>query len=406
MSRVAWVIPAALVLGAFLGVPLSPWSTEGTSADISPPPTRIGAPAPPRRDRPDSQTGPPAQSPIEHLVVLMQENHTFDNYFGTYPGADGIPAGVCMPVNPQDTNDTRCVTPFHLEPGAHQLDEGDSTEGHIAPVDPDHSQSTFQAQYNNGRLDGFVYALNQRNQDGRIAMGYYDARDLPYYWAIADQYVLFDRFFSSASGGSVLNHFFWVAGASGGNQDRFARAGANDLPTIFDRLEQHGVSWKFYIQNFDANLTYRNANMYPGNRASQVTWAPVLAMDRFIDDPRLSSHLADLDQYYVDLQDGKLPAVAYSRPLGNQRTPARPNPVGTALRSLTRQRADPQQRLEELGVYVGVRRLGRLVRSRTAAAGGRIRVRLPCPSAARQSVRTPWVCGSYCAGLRLDPAIH
>lgn len=321
MRRVAWLLPGALVLGGVLGVPLAPWSSEGTSADISPPPTRIGAPAPPKRDTSDSQNGPQAQTPIEHFVILMQENHTFDNYFGTYPGADGIPPGVCMPVNPQDTGDARCVTPFHLEPGARQLDDSGTSEGHVAPVDPDHSQSTFQAQYNNGRLDGFVYALNLRNQDGRIAMGYYDARDLPYYWAIADQYVLFDRFFSSASGGSVINHFFWIAGASGGNQDRFARAGANDLPTIFDRLEQHGISWKFYIQNFDANLTYRNAHLYPGNRASQVTWAPVLAMDRFIDDPRLFSHLADLDQYYVDLQNETLPAVAYLVPSGTSEHP-------------------------------------------------------------------------------------
>ena len=45
--------------------------------------------------------GPPApRTPIRHLVMLMQENHSFDNYFGTYPGADGLPAGVCMPVLP------------------------------------------------------------------------------------------------------------------------------------------------------------------------------------------------------------------------------------------------------------------------------------------------------------------
>src|SRR5215471_13151373 len=47
-----------------------------------------------------------AKTPIQHIVVLMQENHTFDNYFGTYPGADGIKPGTCMPVNPQDKTNT------------------------------------------------------------------------------------------------------------------------------------------------------------------------------------------------------------------------------------------------------------------------------------------------------------
>ena len=63
-------------------------------------------------------------------------------------------------------------------------------------------------------MDGFVSALNARNQDGKLAMGYYDDRDIPYYWNLADNYVLFDQFFSSASDGSFSNHMYWVAGIS------------------------------------------------------------------------------------------------------------------------------------------------------------------------------------------------
>ena len=51
-------------------------------------------------------------TPIEHFIVLMQENHTFDNYFGTYPGADGIPEGVCMPADPFDKTNKECIEPF------------------------------------------------------------------------------------------------------------------------------------------------------------------------------------------------------------------------------------------------------------------------------------------------------
>ena len=102
-------------------------------------------------------------TPIEHFVMVMQENHTFDNYFGTYPGADGFPAGLKMPVDPNDP-DAGTVEPWHI--------------GKASITDLNHSLSTFKDQFNNGKMDGFVWALNKRNQDGRLAMGYYDDRDL------------------------------------------------------------------------------------------------------------------------------------------------------------------------------------------------------------------------------------
>ena len=80
------------------------------------------------------------KTPIKHFLVLMQENHTFDNYFGTYPGAEGIPEGTCIPVDPFDKSNTECVEPFHI---------GDR------PIeDLDHSDSTFELQYND---NWFVY---------------------------------------------------------------------------------------------------------------------------------------------------------------------------------------------------------------------------------------------------------
>ena len=245
------------------------------------------------------------KTPIQHFVVLMQENHTFDNYFGTYPGAEGIPEGTCIPVDPFDSANTECVEPFHI---------GDR------PIDDlDHSLSTFNLQYNKGKMNGFVYALNQRNQNGAMAMGYYDDRDLPYYWNLADEYVLFDRFFSSDHGGSFANHMYWVSAHPGGDQD--AKNGYADVPTIFDRLEERGVSWKFYVQNYDPLITYRTLDTVSGNRASQVIWVPLLNMDRFLDDPKLNSHIVDLNQYFVDLENGTLPEVAYIAPSGASEHP-------------------------------------------------------------------------------------
>ena len=72
-------------------------------------------------------------------------------------------------------------------------------------------------------------------------MGYYDDRDVPYYYNVADNYVLFDRFFSSARAGSRTNHVYWVTGTSGGSlNDSLPPGGLGNLPTIFDRLQAAG----------------------------------------------------------------------------------------------------------------------------------------------------------------------
>ncbi|HSD84761.1 MAG TPA: alkaline phosphatase family protein, partial [Anaerolineae bacterium] len=253
----------------------------------------------------DASQAPKPNTPIEHFIVLMQENHTFDNYFGTYPGAEGFPAGTCMPVDPTIKGSTDCVKPYHI---------GDR------PIDDlDHSLGTFNAQYNNGKMNGFVYALNQRNQNGALTMGYYDDRDIPYYWNLADEYVLFDHFFSSDHGGSFANHMFWVTGQQGGS--RATEEGYDDLTTIFDRLEERGISWKFYVQNYDPKINYRSLSQYSGNRASQIIWVPLLNIGRFLDDPKLASHIVDMSQYYKDLENGTLPAVAYIAPAGASEHP-------------------------------------------------------------------------------------
>jgi phospholipase C len=102
-----------------------------------------------------------------------------------------------------------------------------------------------------------------------------------------------------------------------------------DLPTIFDRLQEAGISWKFYVQNYDPDINYRNMGTN-GNRASQVIWVPLLNMDRFLDDPVLSAHIVDLDEYYTDLRNGTLPAVAYIVPSGASEHP--PSSVETGQR--------------------------------------------------------------------------
>ena len=93
-----------------------------------------------------------------------------------------------------------------------------------------------------------------------------------------------------------------------------------DKPTIFDRLQEAGISWKFYVQNYDPTITYRNLGT-SGNRASQVIWVPLLNFDRFLDNPDLASHIVNLDQYYIDLNNDDLPAVSYIIPSGASEHP-------------------------------------------------------------------------------------
>ncbi len=113
-------------------------------------------------------------------------------------------------------------------------------------------------------MDGFIRAASvDRQSVERSVMGYYDGRDLPFYWNVADEYVLFDRFFAASPDGSVANHRLWVSG-------------------IFGRLQKRGISWKFYVQDYDPRL---------GPGSAQAVRVPLR-------DPRLARHIVDLDEYY------------------------------------------------------------------------------------------------------------
>lgn len=244
--------------------------------------------------QPSSGPDSTAASKIQHLLVILQENHTFDNYFGTYPGTDNLSNAPPVPVNPREATSPR-VTPYHL------------TEART--VDLNHAGPTARAAYNGGRMDGFVAAQSDRKLPGNVALGYYDGRDLPYYWHLARNYVLADRFFSSAMGGSLINHQYWVAARSSGTGEAIPSNGVN-LLTIFDRLEESHVSWKFYIKNYEPKLDFRHING-DDPKDSQLAWIPPLTMPSFVDNPQRMAKLTDLSQLYTDLAHGDFPAVSY-----------------------------------------------------------------------------------------------
>lgn len=238
-------------------------------------------------------------TPVKHFVTVMQEMRSFDSYFGTYPGADGIPDDVCMPAPPASGDP--CVEPFAI---------GNQRSRRLQD-----DRATFAAQYANGAMNGFVTAQSTRGVTNPLPMAHYDGNQLPYYWSLARNYVLFDRYFSSAGAGSAANHLFWVAATSGGSTS--VPTGSVDLTTIFDRLQDKGVSWKFYVQDYDPSVTGRTA----AAGSTQVERVPLLGMSRFLDDPELARHIVPIDEYYDDLGRDELPAVAYIVPSGSSETP-------------------------------------------------------------------------------------
>jgi phospholipase C len=269
----------------------------------------IGSPGYPAD--PSSRTS----TPIKHFIFLMQGDRTFDNYFGTYPGADGITSADCQ-LRVLGSPQSGCVRPFALHGKApQQLAAG---------------KSVVDAQIDGGKMDGFVAAYGKQGRDGTAAMGYYDDRDLPFHWSVADRYALFDRFFSSAPHGYRTNRSFWVSAAPPpGGTEHVPAGGYADQPTIFDRLQSAGVSWKFYVENYQPNDTFRAVSA--SNPASQTSRVPLLNYPRFVDDPALRAHIVDLSEYYRDLVDGTLPAVAYVASSGASERSARSMAAGQDL---------------------------------------------------------------------------
>jgi phospholipase C len=201
---------------------------------------------------------------IQHVVVIMQENRSFDSYFGTYPGANGIPAGVCEP----DPVNGGCVAPFH-DP---------DNENYGGP----HGHGAFTADLDGGKMDGFIGQAEHGSKcsstepdcspctEGSSAkcvdvMGYHDAREIPNYWTYAQNFVLQDNMFESASSWSLPEHLFMVSGwsASCPNGDTEPMDCTNELEGGHDPeldpevtyawtdvtylLHKYGVSWRYYV---------------------------------------------------------------------------------------------------------------------------------------------------------------
>ena len=218
-----------------------------------------------------------SNNPIKHIVVIMQENHSFDNYFGTYPGANGIPENVCMPLDPDHPNPHSCVKPF--------------LSTNATSPDMPHEYLPSHIAYNNGKMDGFMLAESENNS----TMSYYDNKTIPYYWDLAKHYVLADNFFSSVLSYSLPNHWYAIAGQAPtasiyyGMPQKPTLATPNEKQVEKEYLQESNVTntiadlfmknnntttnvtWKYYYHKINADCDYRNATIKGAINSGQLT---------------------------------------------------------------------------------------------------------------------------------------
>jgi phospholipase C len=325
-----WIAICAVIGTA--AVMLSACSGGGGSTARQTPPT-------------SSSTGikPTAGNPIKHVVIIMQENRSFDSYFGTFPGADGIPMSggrptACVP----DPASGSCARPY--------VDHADVNGG--GP----HSANNATADVNGGKMDGFISEA-ERGRRGCLdlnnpactntatpdAVGYHVASDIPNYWSYASNFVLQDHMFEPNASWSLPEHLFQVSEWSAsctrhdspgscvnalqtpGAPPDFGRAGQRGIPPIYAwtdltyLLHKNQVSWGYYVVNGTEPDCQNDAAVSCAavrqNARTPGIWNPLPFFDTVRNDGELGN-IQSVDKFYAAAKNGTLPAVSWIAPSG------------------------------------------------------------------------------------------
>ena len=255
-------------------------------------------------------TMPSASTTIKHIFVIVEEGHTFDNYFATFPGADGInPGKVQIPSDPKASS-SQSLSMHALGSSSPGALSADFTAARIA--------------LNAGAMNGFASAQTRVGNDPNAALGYYTREQLDAYWQLASSYTLMDQFYSSALGGSVDNHLYLVAGQAVPASELKSPNGYA-VPTIFDRLDASHLSWRAYVRHYDPTLNYHRVGAY-ANFVPQVVRVPMLNMPSIVDNPARFANLTDQSNLFRDLRsESSTPAVSYIYPASDSERA--PDPV-------------------------------------------------------------------------------
>ncbi len=274
------MVRRAALVAAVLCLALAAVSCGGDDASPTPSP---GSPTP-TRVPPTLDPALHDRIPIDHIVVLMQENHSFDNYLGQLKNYDPT---LDVEAEPADASN-----PDPANPGGPPIVAFHNTKL-CESSDLDHSWDGTHAAWDGGKMDGFT-ARNVTPVDpsGSRAMGYYDETDLPFYYGLFDTFAMGDRYFSSLLGPTQPNRFYLYSGGSFGHISNGAPATGNDFAakTIYELLDEAGVSWKIY--------------------SSQIAYSAFFAYVRSNSRGRISP----IANYYEDAAAGNLPMVAFVDP--------------------------------------------------------------------------------------------
>lgn len=302
---------------------------------------------------------------IENIVVIYLENHSFDNLYGLFPGADGIASA--RPENTRQVDlegkvywtlppvmNTLKAPPERDDRFPAELPNQPFDIGRYVPIDQKTGDLTHrffqhQAQINGGRMNRFAAV----SEAGGLVMGHYDGRQLPL-WSYAKRYTLADHFFQAAFGGSFLNHQ-WLACACTprfehapkaliavlGDQGELIHDGAvtpdgyavntlyssqvphpavdsvkllppQTFPTLGDRLSDKNISWAWYSGGWNDAVSGK-----PDHPGFQFHHQPYAYFKRYAEGTKdRAEHLKDEADFLQAIEQGALPAVSFYKPLG------------------------------------------------------------------------------------------
>jgi phospholipase C len=207
----------------------------------------------------------PQQSGIDHIVVVMMENRSFDHMMGWVAGADGRQAGLTYLDRDGVAHETRPLAPDYQGCGH---------------PDPDHSYEGGRVQFNGGACDGWL----RSGDNDTYAIGYYTEADLPFFSGGARDWTICDQFFSPTMGPTFPNRFYLHAAQTDRMTNSFE---LSTLPTIWDRLAERRVSARYYFSD-----------------------APFLALWG----PKYVSIARHISSFFEACRSGRLPAVSFVEP--------------------------------------------------------------------------------------------
>ncbi len=281
---------------------------------------------------------------IKHVIIIVQENRSFDHYFGTFPGADGIPMNGATPAVclPDPTASTGCARPF--------VDHDDLNGGAA------HTAVAASRAIDGGKMDGFVGVAGRGRRNcvnptdpnctsgvGAAArvMGYHVASDIPNYWTYAKDFVLQDRMFEPIASWSLPSHLYLVSGWSANcssptnaqscTSDIARARPARDVSTPFAwtdltwLLDHKHVAWAYYLDGAAPAVDTDAAVPQPADRPSAsagprrrvpvvpAIWNPLPQFEDVHDAADLG-HIRPLEDFFAAAQDGSLPNVMWIAP--------------------------------------------------------------------------------------------